>query len=156
MSVTNKIVPVETVACYILEKIGEISGVRLQKLCYYSQAWHLVILDRILFQERIEAWANGPVIPDLYQKHKLQYPITKNLFDEDPKSKKEISEDSLQIINEVLKIYGDFTSQQLSNLSHTEEPWINARKGLGELERGTEQILLADMVEYYSSLKNDL
>jgi len=43
---------------------------KLQKLVYYSQAWALVWDEEPLFTERVEAWANGPVVPDLYREHK--------------------------------------------------------------------------------------
>lgn len=55
------------VAAYMLRKHGPMSAMKLQKLVYYAQAWSLVWEDRPLFPERIEAWANGPVIPELYQ-----------------------------------------------------------------------------------------
>jgi uncharacterized phage-associated protein len=58
------------VAGYILQQKGQVTTWKLQKLVYYSQAWSLVWDERPLFQERIEAWANGPVCPDLYQVHR--------------------------------------------------------------------------------------
>jgi|SRR6516225_8231636 hypothetical protein len=57
------------VAAYILGKKGEMTAWKLQKLVYYSQAWSLVWDLRPLFAERIEAWPNGPVCPDLYRVH---------------------------------------------------------------------------------------
>ncbi len=54
---------VQDVARYILEKRGRMSAMKLQKLVYYSQGWHLVFDGEPLFAERIEAWANGPVVP---------------------------------------------------------------------------------------------
>lgn len=55
------------VAAYILESQGPMTHMKLQKLCYYSQAWHLAWDGVPLFPERIEAWANGPMIPVLYE-----------------------------------------------------------------------------------------
>jgi hypothetical protein len=52
----------------------------------------------------------------------------------------------------VLAYYGDKPSQWLSDLTHMELPWQNARKGLGPGERGHNQISHADMAEYYGSL----
>ena len=51
------------VAAYILQKKGEMTAMKLQKLVYYSQAWSVVWDERPLFHEKIEAWANGPVVP---------------------------------------------------------------------------------------------
>ena len=53
------------VAAYVLDKLGVMTTMKLEKLCYYSQAWSLVWDERRLFPERFEAWANGPVGPDL-------------------------------------------------------------------------------------------
>src|SRR5690349_8592497 len=64
------------VAAYILQKQGEITAMKLQKLAYYSQAWSLVWDEEPLFRERIEAWANGPVLPSLYKLHKGSFKIT--------------------------------------------------------------------------------
>ena len=63
----GKPVSVLDVAASILKHQGAMTTWKLQKLCYYSQAWSLVWDDEPLFTEKIEAWANGPVIPDLYQ-----------------------------------------------------------------------------------------
>jgi len=58
------------VARYILKHTGPVTAWKLQKLVYYSQAWSLVWDVRPLFPERIEAWANGPVCPELYAQHR--------------------------------------------------------------------------------------
>ncbi len=56
------------VARYILElQGGEVSTMKLQKLMYYSQAWSLVWDEKPLFDAHIEAWANGPVIRELFE-----------------------------------------------------------------------------------------
>src|SRR3954464_1322287 len=43
-----------------------LSPLRLQKLLYYVQGWHLGVFGRPLFPARIEAWRNGPVVPELF------------------------------------------------------------------------------------------
>ena len=54
------------VAAYILRKQGPLSAMKLQKLVYYAQAWSTVWDDQPLFSEAVEAWANGPVVRELY------------------------------------------------------------------------------------------
>lgn len=56
------------------------------------------------------------------------------------------------MINRVLKFYGDKDAQWLSDLTHMEEPWKNARIGLADGERGDHVISTAAMMEYYSSI----
>jgi len=138
------------VAKYILKKQGAMSTFKLQKLVYYSQAWSLVFEDKPLFKNEIFAWANGPVCRDLYDKHKGSFDIT---YDELKVG------DSLKIkgsqkgtIDLVLKSYGGFSGQQLSNITHSENPWKKAREGLSLGERGEKVISLDSMVEYYSAL----
>lgn len=64
------------VAAYILRKKGEMTAMKLQKLVYYSQAWSLVWDEEPLFEEEIQAWVNGPVIPALYQAHRGQFKVS--------------------------------------------------------------------------------
>ena len=66
---------VHDVAQYILTKTGPISTWKLQKLVYYSQAWHAVWDDVPLFQSRVQAWANRPVSPALYEHHRGRFTI---------------------------------------------------------------------------------
>ena len=62
----NRMAKVKDVAQYILEKQGDMTTIKLQKLVYYCQAWALVWTEAPLFEEKIEAWANGPVTPELF------------------------------------------------------------------------------------------
>jgi uncharacterized phage-associated protein len=137
------------VAKYILGKQGEMTAIKLQKLVYYSQAWSLVWDEKPIFAERIEAWANGPVVPELYQAHRGAFGVTESMIDGDIKN---LSQDEKETIDAVLNIYGDKSSQWLSELTHIEDPWKNAREGLQMGERGHNEISLASMAEYYGSL----
>ncbi len=136
------------VAQYILEKVGCISTWKLQKLVYYSQAWHLVWTDKPLFQEKIEAWANGPVSPDLYQAHKGNYSVSSI----NGGKSKNISTSNKKMIDKVVSYYKGYNGQQLSDLTHSELPWKNAREGLSIQERSSKEITKAALAEYYGSL----
>lgn len=137
------------VAEFILAKTGPVSAMKLQKLVYYSKAWHAVWSDEELFPERIEAWANGPVAPDLYAKHRGCYTVKAGQFGGNPSA---INEDQASSIAGVLDAYGDKSSQWLSDLTHMERPWRDARKGVPSGERCENEITLGSMVEYYDSL----
>jgi uncharacterized phage-associated protein len=142
------------VAQYILKKSGRpLTTWKLQKLCYYSQAWSLVWDDKPLFKERIEAWANGPVVPDLYKKHQGNYSIT-SIKAGDPTK---LNNQQRETIDAVLSVYGPKDSDWLSRLTHHEEPWIKARQRarLGPGERGNSQIRTIDMSEYYGGLDGE-
>jgi uncharacterized phage-associated protein len=136
------------VAAYILSKLGSMPAMKLQKLVYYSQAWALVWDERPLFTNRIEAWANGPVVRDLYEIHRGQFQVT-NLGKGDPAA---LSESESETVDSVLKFYGDKDGQWLSDLTHREAPWKNAREGLMPGEYGDQEISHAALAEYYGSL----
>ena len=137
------------VAKYILTKEGTMSTWKLQKLCYYSQAWHIAWTEHPLFEEKFEAWANGPVCPDLFRIHKGKFLISK----EDISGNiDELTQNEKESVDIVLKDYGDMEPYDLRELSHKEDPWKNAR---GNLPDGTickNEIKQEDMGEYYGSL----
>ncbi len=126
---------------------------KLQKLCYYAQAWHCALEGKPLFSERIEAWVHGPVIPALYQQYKgygWQSIPRVNGFDESC-----LSPETLEVLNAVYDTYGGLTGMQLENLTHSEAPWRRAR---GELypefpmAQCTAAISEQDMREYYQEM----
>ena len=138
------------VAKYILEIVGPLSTMKLQKLVYYSQAWSLVWDDNSLFSEKIEAWANGPVVPELYNAHKTRYKISKSYFKKGDSSK--LNSTQKDTVSRVTDFYGEKSAQWLSDLTHSEQPWIDARKGLSDGERGSSEMTHASMAEYYGGL----
>ena len=137
------------VAEFILSKDGPLSAMKLQKLAYYSQAWHAVWSEAELFPERIEAWANGPVVPALYEKHRGQFVLNPGQFGGNAAN---LSADEADSIERVLDVYGGKTSQWLSDLTHMETPWIEARAGIPAGERSNRLITVGAMAEYYGAL----
>ena len=138
------------VAAYILEKQGEMTAMKLQKLVYYAQAWSLVWDEEPLFSERIEAWANGPVVPDLYGVHRGLFKVGSDIMSQGDFSK--LSTEQRETADAVLEYYGNESSQWLSDLTHAEKPWKEARCGIPAGERGSVEITYAAMSEYYGSL----
>lgn len=139
---------VHDVAAYILRQKGSLTAMKLQKLVYYSQAWSLVWEDKPIFQEVVEAWANGPIVRELYARHRGMF-IVPSWPDGDAVA---LVENEASTIDGVLNFYGDRPSQWLSDLVHREDPWKDARAGLTAGERGSTEITLAAMAEYYGSI----
>lgn len=135
------------VAAYILRNHGEMTAMKLQKLVYYSQAWSLVWDEEPLFKERIEAWVNGPVLPSLYQHHRGMFKVA-DWPQGDPNT---LTPKQQETVDSVLKFYGEKSSQWLSDLTHQEAPWLQARKGLEPGDPGRREISHAAMAEYYSN-----
>ncbi len=142
-------VHVQDVAAYILQRLGPTSAMKLQKLVYYSQAWSLVWDDAPLFAEDIEAWANGPVVPALYQQHKGKFKVEPGSLQGDPAK---LTKPQRETVDAVLDFYGSKSPQWLSDLTHREAPWRDARAGVAPGERSSEPIPVAAMAEYYGSL----
>jgi uncharacterized phage-associated protein len=136
------------VAAYILEKKGEMTAWKLQKLVYYSQAWSLVWDQRPIFAETIEAWANGPVCPDLYQAHRGLF-LVKAI----PGGKADaLDATARETVDAVIQFYGDMHPQELSDLTHSERPWLDARAGRPPGAWCKCEITHAAMAEYYEAL----
>ncbi len=136
------------VAAYVLDYKGPMTAWKLQKLVYYCQAWSLVWDERPLFHARIEAWANGPVIPKLYKAHRGQF-VVKVIGEGDPDN---LTDEEVDTVDAVLKAYGGKSSQWLKDLTHSERPWCEARAGMRAGERGSKEITHEAMSEYYGSL----
>lgn len=139
---------VHDVAAYIISKIRSIDAMKLQKLLYYSQAWSLVWDDRPLFSARIEAWANGPVVREVFKAYQGHYAISTARFG----NKEALSSREKQTVDAILKFYGPKSGFFLSQLTHRERPWVEARKGVAPGDPSDREITLAAMAEYYGSL----
>ena len=114
------------VADYFLWKLDEevgdnLSNLKLQKLLYYAQGFHLAVMRRELFDSPIAAWKYGPVVESVYHDFK-QYragAIPKpDGFD--PES---IATDTREILDEVFEVYGQFSALRLMEMTHEEPPW---------------------------------
>jgi uncharacterized phage-associated protein len=141
---------VDDVAAAILERTGSIDTFKLQKLAYYCQAWHLVWESERLFNARIEAWANGPVVPKLYQRHRQQFTVDKWPWGDT----KRLSKSQIGSIDAVVKFYKKYKGYELAELTHREAPWRDARSAaaLAPGQRGTVEIEPEAMRIYYEGL----
>ena len=138
------------VAKYILHVKGEMSTWKLQKLCYYSQAWTLAWTEKPLFEEDFQAWRNGPVCPELFHEHKGLFTIKEEQLHKG--NADVLTEDEKDSIDAVLKSYGDMPPYKLVNQTHAEDPWKNARGNLDDLAYCHTVITKNVMGEYYGSL----
>lgn len=139
------------VAKYILQKQGVMTTMKLQKLVYYCQAWSVVWDEASLFPQEIQAWASGPVVRELYDAHRGMFTIP----DIENGDIGKLNRRQKATINAVLKAYGDKPAQWLTDLSHMEQPWNDAREGYAPGDNCENEITLASMAEYYGSLLPD-
>ena len=136
------------VAAYILESRSPLTAMKLQKLLYYSHAWHLVWDEEPLFPEPIEAWANGPVVPAVYEQHRGRF----RLESWPCGNPANLLPNERETVDIVLEVYGDLGAHELSNMTHREPPWRDARAGLRPGQRSHARIEDSAIFEYYDSL----
>jgi uncharacterized phage-associated protein len=136
------------IICRYRDKGEFISHLKLQRLVYYVQAWYLALYEQPLFVGPFEAWIHGPVVRSLYSRFKdfSWQPITEAV--ECPSLPNEVEDHVL----EVLKIYGDFTAEDLEYMVHRESPWILARGDSHPLEPSTALIDEAEMMKFYQEM----
>jgi uncharacterized phage-associated protein len=149
----------QLIAKYISLKIGKMSHLKLQKLLYYCYAMHLAYFEEELFDGDFEAWIHGPVSRELWntvREHSLlyddiKYNISKGEVNPIETVEKTLTSDQLQLIDDTLSELGKLTGFELENMTHSEDPWINARKGVTPGDRCNEKIDKDLIKAYYKS-----
>lgn len=136
------------VARYIVERKGPMTTMKLQKLVYYCQAWSLAWDGEPLFQEDFQAWANGPVSPELYHHHRGFFRVNTDFLED--KHFNDFTQDQIDTMEAVLRDYGDSSAMDLSNMTHQERPWKEARIGVPDGERSTKVVDKEIMQEFYA------
>lgn len=129
------------VAQFIFDEYQRVSGERidemkLHKLLYLSQRESFAILGQPLFRENMEGWKYGPVSVDVRMR------FGKDGIEADTQ---EVDLNSIYILKNVILEYGQIASWKLSELTHRETSWLNARKGLKPNENGNQVLLLEDI-----------
>jgi uncharacterized phage-associated protein len=142
---------VHDVAAYILAKAAPMSAMKLQKLCYFSYGYHLAWEDRQLFPEPFQAWANGPVAPALYDKHRGRFQLDRSDIVGDPEA---LDAGEAESVDLVLDGLGGFTAHELSEMSHQPGPWLDARRraGVPDLGRSTEVLRVEEIADFFGAL----
>jgi uncharacterized phage-associated protein len=112
------------------EDAGEpVSNLRLQKLLYYQQGFHLAYFGTPLFNEDIEAWVYGPAVPVVYDAYKTEDKNSLH-YDGDVIS---LNNKEESLFNQVMDVYGEFSAIGLMNLTHSERPWKETKIGIGSV-----------------------
>lgn len=139
-----------TVAEYILSKTGYVSTMKLQKLAFYSNALSLVDFGLPLFPEQFQAWVNGPVCRELFQAHRGKFIVGPGELGA-PSDRPPIGDRARACVDRVVDVFGDYDGKDLSELTHTEAPWLDARRGCGASERCDVVISDGAIRAFYSS-----
>lgn len=108
-----------------------ISNMKLQKMLYYQQGFHLALFDKELFAEDIEAWMYGPVVPSVYDHYRS---FGRGGIPSDGAKTLQFSDKREEaLFFEVCKVYGKYSAIGLMELTHSEAPWRNTPTGEGNV-----------------------
>lgn len=150
----------------MLMKGMSVSPLKLQKILYYQQAWHMVRFGREnqLFKEIPQAWVNGPVYPPIYSIYKDLVPgmcehlkfehFSVNENDASAEAtlllqRMGLTEEEVDLTDNVIMLYGSRSQNQLVLMTHSEKPWSEKRNGLKPYEYSSSEISLDTMYDYY-------
>ncbi len=106
-----------------------ITNLKLQKLLYYFQGFYMANFDKVLFDNDIESWQYGPVVPIVYDKFK-KFGRDKLSLDNNNEIAKLNPEEEV-FLSEVFNIYNQFSAIGLMELTHNEKPWKETPHGSG-------------------------
>ena len=118
---------------YMEENHVRIDEMKLHKLMYFAQRESFVQTDMPLFKEQFEAWKYGPVLREIRAHYKMYDFIDYN------------NEDLAPIMDKVFYEYSHTMSWSLSMISHGEEAWKKARRGIPDGENGSQKIRTEDI-----------
>lgn len=141
------------VICRVLESGGQLNQLKLQKLLYYIQAWHLAHYSSPLVPARFQAWIHGPVNRELYNRFRGTKTLYARMLLEDVRhgfnSDAVFTQDQRSFINSVLDVYAPLAADQLESMTHNEMPWMVARGDLPPDMRCEEELDETIMASYY-------
>lgn len=121
---------------YILYKYGPMSHLKLQKLLFYCDAYHLAYFDAELVNDKFEAWVHGPVSKKVFDFLKDKSLLYADLhFSGDAEhtmsSYLKLTTDQRDLIDDVLSVLSLWSGMQLETATHREKPWQEMRVDLG-------------------------
>lgn len=139
------------VISYIFKMQEEVTPLMLQKLLYFVQGISYVLNQKPMFEEDCKAWVHGPVYPNVYDMFRsFKYnPIEDARFAILEEREKELSEAERKVIDLVVSTFGIYGGKVLERITHSEEPWKQARKGYGDNVPSSELISKDSIKEYY-------
>lgn len=96
------------------------SNLVLQKLLYLIQAYSLVVFNKPAFEENIEAWMYGPVVPEAYYKVKAD----ENYYRE--KDSVGLDQELSEAVQKIVRTFEEVSPFVLVDMTHSYDPWKNA------------------------------
>ncbi len=148
-------------AAHILYAYGPMSHLKLQKLLYLIEGYHLAYFDGAsLIDDEFQAWVHGPVSRKIFDQLKdksvlygdLGYTLSEGEQEPHKMMEMELSTEQLELISEVMDMYKGDSGLTLEGITHNQTPWIKARVGYSMGEKCENVISKEDMRAYFSQL----
>lgn len=117
----------------------EIDEMKLHKLLYFSQRESFALLNKPLFNEKLEGWVHGPVSPLVHSCFSHGFGINADT--------NRLKSESERIVRNIICEYGHIASWKLRDISHDEISWKNSRMGLNSHDRGSRELQKDDIKE---------
>ena len=130
-----------------------ISNLKMQKLCYFSQVASLVHMRQTIFEDEIQAWAHGPVIPTLYRRFRHYGWQSIDPTDLKTRPDKKLAEDEKNLLDKVWKVLSNCSAKHLEHLSHKDEAWKRQYTPEKPGGRCNNVITPEQILKFYGSVK---
>ena len=105
------------------------SMLKVQKLLYYAQGHHLGQGKGLLFDDPIQAWDHGPVVPSVYHVFKGKGSRDLDLVPEDDFEFHKVDTATSDFLIAVWEAYAQFSPWKLRNMTHEPGPWTETFNG---------------------------
>jgi len=128
-----------------------ITPLKLQKLLYYAQGWHLAFFDKPLFDSELQAWVYGPVSPEIYRTYQKYHNALIEMVDFDYSNV--FDAEQIELLDIINNTYGNFDAILLKKMTHWDLPWREARKGLASDQPSNVIIEKECIKNYFKKIK---
>lgn len=147
---------INDVTDYLIVRLDEagvgMNVLKLHKLLYYVQGWHLAMKDRPLFQGTFQAWVHGPVSRQVYDRFSGTHTMYSLLSPRDVRPGfdfGDLNPAERAHVDEVIEAYAQYSGTQLEEMTHSEAPWLQARGGRRPADRCETELDEAVMRDFF-------
>lgn len=142
-------------ADYLLHECRErgelLTPLKLQKLMFYADAWHMALYGAEITNERFQAWVHGPVALSQYHRFKefKWRPISAEI------ERPSVAGGLARHLDEIIDVFGSEPAVALEAMTHQERPWQDARGNIPNDEPCNNYISKELTREFYRNLGQD-
>lgn len=139
---------------YLFDRLGEVTPLTLQKLLYFTQGVYSALYGKPIFEENCRAWIHGPVYIEVYELFQdFRYnPIDDARFALLDGKEESLTDDERRVLDLVINTFGLYGGKVLESITHSESPWLEARKGYGKTIPSSEPMPKESIMKYFMQI----